>query len=205
MYLPDHFKADDEKQLHDLIAAYPLGVLVTNGPNGLDANHIPFEFDSGTLHAHVARANPVWQEVKNGDEVLVIFRAEHSYVSPNWYPSKQENHKSVPTWNYSVLHAHGKITIRDDERYVRTVVARLTHHHEASQPKPWKMSDAPKDYMADMLTKIVGIEIEVTRLVGKFKLSQNREARDIAGVVGALEKQGDQALADAVSDHALKR
>ena len=206
MYLPDHFKAGDE-ELHALIAAYPLGALVTQGPHGLDANHIPFELEAGqgpqgTLLAHVARANPVWQEVRDGDEVLVIFRAADGYISPNWYPSKQENHKSVPTWNYSVVHAHGKIAIRDDERAVRAIVARLTHRHEASQPLPWKMSDAPKDYIADMVTKIVGIEIEITRLTGKLKLSQNRAARDIAGVVEGLEKQGNHALAQAVSAHA---
>lgn len=207
MYLPDHFKAGDPAELHALIAAHPLGALVTNGPNGLDANHIPFKLEAGqgpqgTLLAHVARANPVWREVRDGDEVLVIFRADQGYVSPNWYPSKKENHRSVPTWNYSVLHAHGKIAIRDDERSVRAIVARLTHRHEASQPVPWKMSDAPKDYLADMLGKIVGLEIEITRLVGKFKLSQNRDARDIAGVVDGLEKQGNQALAEAVSVHA---
>jgi len=200
MYIPDHFKAGSEQALHALIAAHPLGALITQGPNGLDANHIPFELEagqgsSGTLLAHVAWANPVWREVKDGDEVLVIFRAEQGYISPNWYPSKHENHRSVPTWNYSVVHAHGKIAIRDDERFVRTLVARLTHHHEASQPQPWKMSDAPKDYIADMVKAIVGIEVEITRLTGKFKLSQNREARDIAGVI---ENLGDRALADAM-------
>ena len=210
MYIPDHFKAGSERELHALIAAHPLGALVTQGPNGLDANHIPFELEagqgpSGTLHAHVARANPVWREVRNGDEVLVIFRAEQAYISPNWYPTKHETHKSVPTWNYSVVHAHGKITVRDDERTVRTIVARLTHRHEASQPQPWKMTDAPKDYIADMVGKIVGIEVEITRLVGKFKLSQNREARDIAGVVENLDAQGDGALAQAVSEHAPRR
>ena len=207
MYIPDHFKPGSDEELHALIAAHPLGALVTKGPNGLDANHIPFELEagqgpSGTLHAHVARANPVWQEVTDGDEVLVIFRAEQAYISPNWYPTKHETHKSVPTWNYSVVHAHGRISVRDDERYVRTVVARLTHRHEASQPQPWKMSDAPKDYIADMVGKIVGIEVEITRLVGKFKLSQNREARDIAGVVEKLEAQGNGPLAQVVAGHA---
>jgi len=210
MYIPDHFQPGSDKELHALIAAHPLGALVTRGPNGFDANHIPFEMEAeqgpfGTLHAHVARANPVWREVGEGDEVLVIFRAEQAYISPNWYPTKHETHKSVPTWNYSVVHAHGRITVRDDERTVRTVVARLTHHHEASQPQPWKMSDAPKDYIADMVTKIVGIEVEITRLVGKFKLSQNREARDIAGVIGKLGEQGDEALAQVMSEHAPQR
>lgn len=198
MYIPEHFQVPDEADLQALIAAYPLGILVTNGPQGLDANHIPFELEPGTLLAHVARANPVWREVKDGDEVLVIFRAEHAYISPNWYPSKQENHKSVPTWNYSVVHVRGKITIRDDERYVRGVVAKLTHRHEAAQPKPWKMSDAPKDYIADMLKAIVGIEIEIIGITGKFKLSQNREERDAQGVADNLKRQGDAVLGQAV-------
>ena len=206
MYIPEHFKPMREEDLHALIHDHPLGVLVTHGEGGFDANHIPFELDlkegrPGTLRAHVARANPVWQEVRNGDEVLVIFRAEQAYVSPNWYPSKHENHKSVPTWNYSVVHAHGKIAIRDDEHYVRGVVAGLTHHHEASQPQPWKMSDAPKDYIAAMIKAIVGIEVEVTQLTGKFKLSQNREARDLLGAVDGLKGRGNDALAQAMLDH----
>ena len=209
MYSPEHFQAGSDKDLHALITAHPLGALITQGPNGLDANHIPFELEAeqgmfGTLHAHVARANPVWREVRDGDEVLVIFRAEQAYISPNWYPTKHETHKSVPTWNYSVVHAHGRITIHDDERHVRSVIARLTHRHEASQPRPWKMSDAPRDYIADMVKAIVGLEVEITRLTGKFKLSQNREARDIAGVIGALDEQGDEALARAMSEHAPK-
>jgi transcriptional regulator len=210
MYIPEHFQAGSDKELHALIAAHPLGALVTRGPDGFDANHIPFELDAeqgpcGTLLAHVARANPVWREVKDGDEVLVIFRAEQGYISPNWYPTKHETHRSVPTWNYSVVHAHGRIAIRDDERYVRTVVARLTHRHEATQPQPWKMSDAPKDYLDQMVKAIVGVEVEITRLTGKFKLSQNRAARDIAGVIGGLGERGDQALARAVAAFAPKQ
>lgn len=203
MYIPEHFQVTSEKDLHALIVSHPLGIIVTNGPQGMDANHIPFELEAGqgpkgTLHGHVARANPVWREVRDGDDVLVIFRAEHAYISPNWYPSKQENHKSVPTWNYSVVHVRGRIAVRDDERYVRGVVAKLTHHHEASQPQPWKMTDAPKDYIAAMVKAIVGIEIEITDIAGKFKLSQNREMRDSAGVADNLARQGDEALAQAV-------
>ena len=205
MYIPEHFQAPDEQDLHALIAEHPLGIIVTNGPHGLDANHIPFELEAGqgqrgTLIGHVARANTVWQEVKDGDEVLVIFRAEQAYISPNFYPSKQENHKSVPTWNYSVVHVRGKITIHDNERHVRGVVAKLTHRHEASQPVPWKMSDAPKDYIASMVKAIVGIEIEITEITGKFKLSQNRDARDAQGVADNLKRQGDEVLGQAVLD-----
>lgn len=186
MYVPTDFDESRPEALHALIADYPLGTLVTHGKSGLDANHIPFLLNAeegrlGVLHAHVARANPVWQDVADGDEVLVIFHAGDAYISPNWYPSKPEHHKHVPTWNYRVVHAHGRIAIRDDERFVRSVVARLTRTHEASQSVPWKMADAPADYVSALLKEIVGIEIEITRLVGKAKLGQNREARDARG------------------------
>lgn len=203
MYVPAHFEESRPEALHDLIAQNPFGSLVTHGKNGLDANHIPFlllpeEGKLGTLHAHVARANPVWQDVANGDEVLVIFRAGDAYISPTWYPSKQEHHKHVPTWNYRVAHAHGRITVRDDERFVRGVVARLTRTHEAVQPAPWKMSDAPAGYVDDLLKMIVGLEIEITALEGKLKLGQNREARDARGAGEALMARGEHVIGDAM-------
>jgi transcriptional regulator len=203
MYLPRHFEEQRPEALHDLIAKHPLGMLVTHGSEGLDANHVPFELDAGegvhgVLRAHVARNNPLWQSVANGDEVLVVFRAHDAYISPNWYPSKHEAHKQVPTWNYRVVHAHGHITVRDDERYVRGLVARLTRQHEAGQPSPWKMGDAPQDYIDAMLKSIVGLEITVARLVGKFKLSQNREARDRVSAAQALIGQGDSELGEAM-------
>lgn len=207
MYLPAHFEENRAEVLHALIAAHPFGALVTHGPAGLDANHVPFEFDAatgahGTLRAHVARANPVWREVGQGADVLVIFQGEHGYISPNFYPSKQETHKQVPTWNYLVVHAHGRIAIRDDEAYVRGVVARLTRKMEAAERAPWKMGDAPRDYIDQMLTAIVGIEIEVTRLVGKAKLSQNKADADRIGAVKGLRERGGDAanaLADAMA------
>lgn len=205
MYNPSHFVESRKDVLHDLVSSYPLGALITHGSNGLDANHIPFELDSavgefGTLRAHVARQNDVWQAVNSGDEVLVVFRAEEAYISPNWYPSKHEFHKQVPTWNYRVVHAHGRLTIHDDERYVRGLVARLTRRHEASQPAPWKMGDAPQDYIDTMLKAIVGIEIDITRLVGKFKLGQNREARDRLGAADALIARGDGVLGQSMKE-----
>jgi transcriptional regulator len=205
MYNPSHFVESRKEVLHDLVSKYPLGALITHGAEGLDANHIPFELDSATgelgrLRAHVARQSDVWQRLANGDEVLVVFRAEDAYISPNWYPSKHEFHKQVPTWNYRVVHVHGRITIHDDDRYVRGLVARLTRHHEAGQPAPWKMGDAPQDYIDTMLKAIVGIEIEISRLVGKFKLSQNREARDRLGAADALINQGDGVLGLAMKD-----
>jgi len=148
MYLPAHFNESRTEILQQCIARHPFGILITHGKGGLDANHLPFELAAnegtlGVLRAHVARANPLWQQVANGDEVLVVFRAGDGYVSPNWYPSKHESHRQVPTWNDIVVHAYGRIHVHDDERFVRGVVARLTRSHEAAQAKPWQMSDAP--------------------------------------------------------------
>ncbi|MFC5477978.1 FMN-binding negative transcriptional regulator [Massilia suwonensis] len=195
MYVPPHFDESRTEVLHELIRQHPFGTLVTHGADGLDANHIPFELAPdgplGTLRAHVARANPVWRELAGGAEVLVIFRAGDAYVSPNWYPSKHEAHMQVPTWNYMVAHAHGRVTVRDDERFVRGLVARLTRTHEAAQPVPWKMGDSAPEFIDGLLEKIVGLEIEITRLVGKSKLSQNKELRDVRGAGEALQTQGE--------------
>ena len=208
MYLPSHFAAADPEALHQLVRAHPLGALVTHGEHGLDANHLPFEFDTGegehgVLRAHVARNNPLWQEVKEGDEVLVIFKAVDGYVSPSWYPSKQAHHQQVPTWNYAVVHAHGRIRVRDDARFVRRLLASLTRVHEAAEPAPWKMADAPRDYIEAMVQAVVGIEIEVSQLVGKFKLSQNKEEGDRLGAVDALQAKGQTALAAAMQQSPL--
>ena len=203
MYVPAEFEETNIEIMHELIKKYPLGILLTHGQRGLDANHLPFELDTevtelGVLHAHVARKNSVWQDVQDGDEVLVVFRAGDAYISPQWYPSKQEHHQQVPTWNYQVIHAYGKVKIRDDERYVRGVVARLTRTHEAKQAEPWKMSDAPKSYIETMLKAIVGIEIEITKIQGKSKLGQNKEHRDIIGVAKALSITGQQEISKAM-------
>lgn len=203
MYLPPHFAVTDSETLHQLMQAHPLGALITHGEGGLDANHLPFELDTGegahgVLRAHVARNNPLWQEVKDGDEVLVIFKAADGYISPSWYPGKQEHHKLVPTWNYSVVHAHGRIQIRDDARFVRRLLANLTRTHEAAEPAPWKMADAPRDYLEAMVQAVVGIEIEITGLVGKFKLAQNKAAADRLGAANTLQERGHSALAEAM-------
>jgi transcriptional regulator len=205
MYLPQHFEETRAEELHRVIREYPLGVLVANGPHGLDAHHLPFELnpddgERGHLLAHVARANPLWQEAKDGDEALVIFRAANAYISPNWYPSKHEFHRQVPTWNYQAVHVHGKIKIRDDERFVRGVVARLTRVNEVrtGSDKPWKMADSSKEYIDRMLSAIVGIEIEITQLVGKWKLSQNREERDRINAAEELRKRGEHVTSAAM-------
>ena len=200
MYTPAHFSIKSREALHKIIVTNPLGALVTMTPEGLDANHIPFELDPdrGVLTAHVARANPVWQQCKDGANALVIFRGNQSYISPNWYPSKHETHRQVPTWNYEVVHAHGVLTVQDEERFVRGVVARLTRVHEASEPKPWKMTDSAPEYIDGMLKAIVGIEIAITRLEGKTKLSQNRETRDRQSAAQTLIRQGQAQLGEAM-------
>lgn len=205
MYLPGHFEETRPEELRRMMAAYPLGAFVINGPNGLDANHLPFELhpdagEHGQLLAHVARANPVWKEVNDGDEVLVIFRAADAYISPNWYPTKHEFHRQVPTWNYQAVHVHGKVHVRDDERFVRGVVARLTRVNEAraGSPRPWKMTDSSKEYIDQMLTAIVGIEVDITRIVGKWKLSQNKEKRDRLSAAEELRHRGAHSISEAM-------
>ncbi len=205
MYTPSHFAETQQEELHRIIAEYPLGVLVTMGPKGLDADHLPFELDltageQGHLLAHVARNNPLWEQCRDGTEVLVVFRAADAYISPNWYPSKHETHRQVPTWNYQVVHVHGKMHIRDDPQFVRGMVARLTRTHEArtGSERPWKMSDAPREYIDQMLTAIVGIDIEITAMTGKSKLSQNKDKRDLIGAVEGLRQQGQQEMAEAM-------
>ncbi|UUZ64030.1 FMN-binding negative transcriptional regulator [Polaromonas sp. P1-6] len=203
MYIPDHFAETRPDELGRIIREHPLGMLVTQGSAGLDASHIPFEFEAGVgtpgvLSAHVARANTLWQRCPTGTPVMVVFRGAEAYISPNWYPSKHEAHRQVPTWNYEVVHAHGAITIHEDERFVRRIVARLTRQHEAAEPKPWKMGDAAPEYIATLLRKIVGIEIAITSLVGNVKLSQNKEARDRLNAADTLEARGRRDMAQAM-------
>jgi len=198
MYLPKHFEQTRRDELHRVITEYPLGVLVLRGPHGLDANHLPFELDRdvgehGRLIAHVARANPLWREARDGDEALVIFRAANAYISPNWYPSKHESHRQVPTWNYQAVHAHGMIRIRDDEGFAREVVTRLTAVNEArtGATRPWQLSDSAPEFIDKMIAAIVGLEIDITKLIGKWKLSQNREERDRLNAAEELGRRGD--------------
>jgi transcriptional regulator len=205
MYIPSHFARNDWPYTERLIREHPLGALVTMGPHGLDANHLPFRWEAGPgeygrLIAHVARANPLWQQCQGGADVLVIFRGHQGYISPNWYPSKHETHRLVPTWNYEVAHVHGRLRVIDDERSVRGIVAKLTRRHEASEPRPWKMGDAPPDYIESMLQAIVGIEIEIHRIEGKAKLSQNRSDRDRQQAADTLLAQGAQGLGQAMRD-----
>ena len=201
MYLPSHFQIRNTHELHRIIQTHPLGILITQH-DGLDANHLPFLLDNslghlGTLTAHIARANPL-TAIPNGSDVLVVFRGEHGYITPSSYPSKQETHRQVPTWNYEVVHAHGKLTLRDDAKFVRSVMGKLTKFHETKEASPWKMSDAPADYLEAMVQAVVGIEITLTHLEGKAKLSQNKDRKDQQGVVDALHAKGQKGLAEAM-------
>jgi transcriptional regulator len=203
MYLPAHFAETRPEALQRIMREHPLGMLVAHGNAGLDADHIPFEFDAdagthGALIAHVARANTLWQRCPTGTPVMVVFRGAEAYISPNWYPSKHETHRQVPTWNYEVVHAHGTLTVRDDERFVRRVVAQLTRRHEAAEPRPWKMGDSEPEFINTMLSHVVGIEIAISSLVGKLKLSQNREVRDRLGAADTLDARGHTAMAQAM-------
>lgn len=201
MYLPSHFEETRPEPLHALIRHHPLGLLVTQGTDGLRADSLPFVLDAdpdggpGLLRAHVARANPLWREAGSA-ESLVVFQGPQAYVSPNWYPGKAEHGKVVPTWNYVMVQARGTLRAIDDAGWLRAFVTRLTERHEAAQPRPWAVGDAPDDYVERMLQAIVGIELRLTRLTGKWKASQNRSAADRAGVRQGLAGQsGSEDLA----------
>ncbi len=194
MYVPKHFEETDVAVLHQLVRAHSFGALVTLTRNDLDANHIPFLVHSdpapyGTLHGHIARANPLWRDFSHHVQALAIFQGPETFISPSWYPSKKETAKVVPTWNYAVVHAHGHLRFIHDPVWLRAHVEDLTHRHEAERPVPWKVTDAPADFIEKMLGAIVGLEIPIARLVGKWKVSQNRSARDREGVVEGLSRE----------------
>jgi transcriptional regulator len=207
MYLPAHFAESRPQVLRDFIAAQPLGLLVTqNRAGGIDANSVPFFLDAGdgatpgVLRAHVARANPLWKEARDDVDALVVFQGPHGYVSPAWYPSKAEHGKVVPTWNYVMVQARGRLRAVDDKSWLRAFVTRLTDHHEGGRTAPWAVTDAPADFIEATLGAIVGIEIPLSSLVGKWKVSQNRSAADRAGVAaGLLRERDDRALAAEVN------
>lgn len=200
MYDAEAFREQRVDMLHALIQAHPLATLVTHSAHGLEANHIPLLIDPdpapfGTLRGHVARANPLWKNVDAHTEVLAVFQGPQGYVTPSWYASKAQHGKVVPTWNYAVVHAHGPLKVYDDAAWLRKLVTRLTQSQEARRDKPWQVTDAPTDYIDTMLKAIVGIEIPVRRLQGKWKMSQNRLPQDRNSVIAALEAGGDAASA----------
>ena len=194
MYIPDMFREDRPDVLHDAVRSIGFATLITDG---LEANHLPMLLQDGenglVLRGHVARANPVWK--RGGGQALAIFLGPHAYVSPNWYPSKAETGKAVPTWNYITVHARGAIRWVDDADWLRTHVGALSAAHEAGRDVPWMISDAPVTYIDSMLRGIVGFELSIEKLEGKYKLSQNREAADHAGARDGLMREGREDVA----------
>jgi transcriptional regulator len=198
MYQPPHFREDRLDIQHRLIRAHPLGLLVTLGKTGLNANPLPFLLDAdaspnGTLRAHLSRANPQWQDFDPDMEALVIFQGVDTYITPSWYETKRETGKVVPTWNYAIVQAHGPLIIRDDPDWVRAQIGELTLRHEENRSQPWAVEDAPASFIAAQLKGIVGIEIPISRIEGKWKASQNRPEADRRGVSDGLRQASDEA------------
>ncbi len=195
MYLPAHFTESRIEVLHALMRARPLTTLVTQTDSGLTANHLPVETLNdpapyGSLRGHVARANPVWREYR-GSEALAIFQGADAYISPSFYPSKVQSGEVVPTWDYAVVQARGTLRFIEEADWLRAFVARLTDTHEAGRPLPWKIGDAPSEYIEKNLRMIVGFEFSISSLSGKWKVSQNRSSADRQGVVKHLNDAGD--------------
>jgi transcriptional regulator len=213
MYVPSHFKEDRVPELHAMMRAIAIGTLVTHGADGLEASHVPLLIDPepgpyGTLRGHIARGNGQWKRAARGangggGEALVTFLGPDAYVTPTWFPSKRETGKVVPTWNYIAVHAYGPLHFFEDRAPLLDIVTRLTNAHESRRAPPWAVTDAPADYIDAMLKAIVGFELPIARLEGKWKLSQNKSAADIAGIrdgLAAEAAEGAQALARAMAD-----
>jgi len=212
VYIPRSFAESDRNVLHEFIERHPLGALVTaSSEHGLYATHLPLLLDRGrgafgVLQGHVARANPHHALAASGDSALVIFSGPEAYVTPSWYPAKQEHGKVVPTWNYIAVHATGALRFIDDRDFLMAHLDRLTDRHEASQSHPWAMHDAPLEFLEQLARAVVGVEIEITSLEGKFKLSQNRSDTDVHGVISGLDSSPsahDRAVANAMRERVL--
>lgn len=196
MYQPAHFREDRLEVQHDLIRRHPLGLLISMGTGGLVANPIPFILDSaasthGTLQCHVARANGQWKELANLSECLVVFQGPEHYVTPSWYATKKEHGKVVPTWNYATVHCWGQPAIKDDAGWLHRQIDALTRGHEEKRAAPWAVTDAPAPFIEGQVRGIVGIEIPIARIEGKWKVSQNRPEADRRGVHAGLQADGD--------------
>ena len=194
MYIPDHFREARPEVLYDAMRQIGFATLVTHDVHGgLEANHLPMLVEGNVLRGHVARANTVW---KSGEgDALAIFLGPHAYVSPSWYPSKAETGNAVPTWNYITVHVKGRIRWVQDADWLRAHVTALSNAHESPRPEPWTIDEAPESYIAAMLKGIVGFELEITQLDGKYKLTQNRDAADRDGVAAAYEREGRDDMA----------
>jgi transcriptional regulator len=206
MYIPHAFEQTDVSAMHDFIRVRRLGMLVTLTANGLAANHIPFVLDaapapSGVLRGHIARANPLWRDHSSAVEALVVFQGADAYISPTWYPSKRDTAKVVPTWNFIAVHAYGHLRFVDDAGWLREHLEQLTDEQEADRHPRWRVSDAPADFIGQMVQGVIGVELPISRLHGKWKLSQNRSPADRAGVIDGLRSEGTPsatALAEAM-------
>ena len=198
MYQPPHFREDRIEVQHDLIRARPLGLLITSGPSGLLANPLPFLIypevsGRGTLRAHLSRTNPHWRELAAVEQCLVVFQGPEEYITPSWYPTKREHGKAVPTWNYVTVHTWGRPSVIEDAAWLRRQIDDLTLLKEGGRPEPWMVDDAPEPYLASQMKGIVGLEIPIDRIEGKWKVSQNRPEVDRAGVVAGLRSEGGEA------------
>lgn len=198
MYVPEDFREDRVARLHEMIRQVRLGTLVTLGADGLIASHLPMLIDAepapfGRLCGHMARANPQWRTLDPKVEALVVFVGPEAYISPSWYATKRSTGKVVPTWNYVAIHAYGALRFIDDAAATLAHVTRLTESQEISRAQPWQVSDAPADFVAGMVKAVIGFELTITRLEGKWKMSQNRPAEDRAGVVAGLGQEGGSA------------
>ena len=210
MYSPQPFDEPRLEVLHALIKSHPLGTFVILADGELCANHMPFLVDPasggyGTLRGHVSRANPLWRQFDGAVRALAIFQGPESYITPSWYPSKHEDGKAVPTWNYAVVHAYGEPRAVEDRAWLLAHVTQLTAVHEARQALPWQVSDAPREYIEQMIDRIVGVEMPIAKLQGKWKVSQNRKRPDRIGVAAGLESQAtdrSRAMADLVIERA---
>jgi transcriptional regulator len=195
MYQPEHFRVDDVARMHALMRAKPLAAFISCGSSGLYATHLPTVLKdkgpSGVIECHLARANPHWKDLAEGNEALMIFQGPESYITPSWYPSKTQHGKVVPTWNYAVVHAYGRPEMMQDKDWLRRHVSELTAQQERSEAEPWLVTDAPASYIDVMLRGIVGFRFPISRLEGKWKMSQNREVKDRNGVAKGLGQRGD--------------
>lgn len=203
MYLPPHFAETDPSVLHALIRAHPLGLLISSSDAELVANPVPFLLDATTekavLRAHVARANPQWKHIRDGARVLVVFQGEEAYISPSWYASKPLHGKVVPTWNYAIVQASGVAAVHEEPFWLMTQISALTETQERSRPSPWAVTDAPAAFIEAQMRGIVGIEIDVTEMTGKWKVSQNRDGADRSGVGDGLALEGKSTMAALVA------
>jgi transcriptional regulator len=205
MYQPPHFREDRPEVQHALIRAHPLGLLITAGPAGLLANLFPFLLDAdgsekGMLRVHMARANPQWRELEAIQECLVVFQGPQDYVTPSWYATKRETAKVVPTWNYATVHVWGRPRVMNDDAWLRKQIEDLTASRENLRAEPWQVGDAPEDFVAMQMRAIVGIEIPILKIEGKWKMSQNRPEADRAGVIAGFREEGGEAIAALVEE-----